>query len=973
MKRDPLRLLVLFIAFCGIAGGILAQGTQTGTLSGTVRTSQGDPLPGVTITLTSPALQGQRTAVTAVNGDYIARGLPPGDYKATFSMPGMTAVERDLPVTLAGTTKLDVAMELSKFSESVRVTGEAISPIATTQLGANYRNEEINKLPVGRNLNNIAANTPGITGGTVVAGQADPHTPNAGQVHINGGQAFDNVFLIDGTDINDNLFGTANNLFIEDSIAEVQVLTGGIPAEYGRFGGGVINAITKSGGNLFSGTARVDFTNTDWTKKTPFEESRNLPRVDKTNKAYTATLGGPILKDGLWFYGGGRFAKLTDSVVLSESGIVVPTSDDNKRYEGKLTGNIANHTLQASYLKNDRTEETFGLGGYIDPRGKINRTLPNTRWAASHNGVWTSALFTELKYSEKKFGFRNSGGTLTDIHESPILARTGPQRVYNAPYFSSLDPEDRNNREASGSVSYFVPTAKLGSHELKAGYEWYDSNRNGGNSQSATGYVIQANFKRNADSTPAVDANGRYIPLFIPTGQTGAARIQNWIPVVGARLDIKTKSAFFMDRWALNDHFSFNLGVRYEKVTGDATGGIVTVDSTRWVPRVAAAYDVKGDSRLVIKGSYGQYSGKYNEREFGQNTNVGKPNLVLYEYKGPAGEGLDFAPGFDFANYNIISGSFPTANVFVDPKIKSPVIDEWTGSVGSAIGKFGYVQLTYVDRKYSSFYEDFIDLSTGTTTVNFLGRNFGTFDNQLYGNTDSLTRKYQALQFQGRYRITQRWSVDANYTRELKNHGNIEGEAANQPGNPSTAGDYPEIYAADRNFPYGRLAGYQRDKFRFFNTYTFALGRFGNLDFGLLYRYDSPLTFNIAAAAVPLSAEQKARTPAGYSRPPTSQTLFFGERGAGEFQRVHGVDVALNYGIPVWKTVEPWIKFEVRNLTNEQALQQFDTTVTANNSGPKDANGLATTYTTGPNFGKATASTHYQSPRTYLASAGIRF
>ena len=375
------------------------------------------------------------------------------------------------------------------------------------------------------------------------------------------------------------------------------------------------------------------------------------------------------------------FAKLTDSTVLSETGIVVPTVDDNKRYEGKLTANpFASHTVQVSYLKNDRTVSTFPLGGYIDERGLINESLPNTRLAASHNGVWTSALFTELKYSEKKFGFRNAGGSLTDIHESPMLARTGPQRVYNSPYFSSLDPEDRDNREASGTVSYFVPTTKLGSHELKAGYEWYDSNRNGGNSQSATGYVFQANFARNADNTPAVDSNGRYIPLFIPTGQTGATWVQNWIPVVGARLDIKTQSAFFMDRWALNDHLSFNVGVRYEKVTGDATGGIVTVDSTRFVPRLAAAYDVRGDSRLVIKASYGQYSGKYNEREFGRRTPTSASRASFStNTRGRRGQGLDFAPGFDLANYNIISGSFPTANVFVDRKIKSPLIDEWTG------------------------------------------------------------------------------------------------------------------------------------------------------------------------------------------------------------------------------------------------------------------------------------------------------
>src|SRR6266545_538272 len=119
------RLLLFTTVLCLTASGVLAQGTQTGTLSGSVKSGQGDPLPGVTVTISSPALQGQRVVTTAVNGDYIARGLPPGDYKVSFTMTGMAAVERNIPVTLAGAAKLDVTMEVSKQTESIRVTGEA--------------------------------------------------------------------------------------------------------------------------------------------------------------------------------------------------------------------------------------------------------------------------------------------------------------------------------------------------------------------------------------------------------------------------------------------------------------------------------------------------------------------------------------------------------------------------------------------------------------------------------------------------------------------------------------------------------------------------------------------------------------------------------------------------------------------------------------------------------------------------------
>ena len=120
------------------------------------------------------------------------------------------------------------------------------------------------------------------------------------------------MFLLNGVDINDNLFGTANNLFIEDALDEVQVLTAGISAEYGRFSGGVINAVTKSGGNKFSGSFRTDLTNPDWQDESRFEKDASTPAPPgpapqrQLNIIYQATLGGPILKDRLWFFGADR-------------------------------------------------------------------------------------------------------------------------------------------------------------------------------------------------------------------------------------------------------------------------------------------------------------------------------------------------------------------------------------------------------------------------------------------------------------------------------------------------------------------------------------------------------------------------------------------------------------------------------------------------------------------------------------------
>ncbi len=107
---------------------------------------------------------------------------------------------------------------------------------------------------------------------------------------INGAFAFDNVFMLNGVDVNDNLFGSPQNLFIEDAIEETQVLTSGISAEYGRFSGGVVNAITKSGGNTFSGSLRLNLTNPAWTNETPFEEENGIERDSTVNR----TLRGDV-------------------------------------------------------------------------------------------------------------------------------------------------------------------------------------------------------------------------------------------------------------------------------------------------------------------------------------------------------------------------------------------------------------------------------------------------------------------------------------------------------------------------------------------------------------------------------------------------------------------------------------------------------------------------------------------------------
>ena len=187
-------------------------------------------------------------------------------------------------------------------TEQVTVVGEADSVVRQPQVSSNITKDTVDLLPIGRSPFGIASIMPGLT----------TNTPNGGQLTVSGSFGYDNVFLIDGTDVNDNLFGSADPLYIEDALEETQVLTSGISAEYGRFSGGVVNVVSRRGGNTFSGSFRESWSNPTWSGLTPFEKANDTPRENTLNKVHEGTFGGPLVRDRLWFFAAGRFQKSDD-------------------------------------------------------------------------------------------------------------------------------------------------------------------------------------------------------------------------------------------------------------------------------------------------------------------------------------------------------------------------------------------------------------------------------------------------------------------------------------------------------------------------------------------------------------------------------------------------------------------------------------------------------------------------------------
>ena len=442
-------------------------------------------------------------------------------------------------------------------------------------------------------------------------------------------------------------------------------------------------------------------------------------------------------------------------------------------------------------------------------------------------------------------------------------------------------------------------------------------------------------------------------------------------------------SLYVQDKWTVGERVTADLGLRYEKNDSEATGGIVAADTSSLVPRLGVSVDVTGDGRTVAQATYAQYAGRFTERAFSRTSNVGNPTQVVYGYTGPNGQGFDFAPGFNLANYVPFGASIPTANIFFDSDLGSPKTNETTLSLGRQFTGGGYVKGTYTWRSTGDFIEDFINnpAASGKVLASIAGINLN-LDRVFFTNTDDLKRNYQAFQLESRARVTDKLSVEGHWTVQIKNHGNFEGEAANQPGNPSQFGDYPELFSEARLFPYGRLDEFQRHKLRVWTSYNVGLGRAGNVTLGPLWRVNSGLTYSLAANGVARTATQTALNP-GYalSNPTASSfTLFFDERGSESFKGYGVLDFQARYGVPVWKRVQPWFLVQVYNVLNNQKLIQWNTTVTPDATSPADNLGLRTGYVPGGTFGKGTSGGHYPrwssgetGGRTFRVALGIGF
>ena len=991
------RLLAVFAAVL-LIGGSVAFAQTTSTLTGTVMMDNA-PIPGVTVTITSPQLQGARTAVTDVNGNYNFGAIPPGAYRVSFDMSGLQTVSKNVQVGLSQSARADATMKVSGVAEAITVTASAPTVNESSEVQTNLAQKLVNDLPMGRTLVATTNLAPGVTS-----------NGPSGNTMISGAQSFDNTYYVDGAVVNEVLRGQPQNLFIEDALQETTIQTAGISAEYGRFTGGVVTAISKSGGNQFSGSFRDSLYSPTWTAQGELKEPRPAKDLQST---YEATFGGPIMRDRLWFFLAGRkfdssSTRNFGTITKGEKPVSYPFTDNERRLEGKLTGQItAKHSVTVSYLDINRKQINSAQGTPLDFTAlDANRTLPNKFLTLNYNGVLTNNFLIEAMYAKQTFQFVGSGA---DAPASPERGSTiNVSGFGNAgyPFFCSACsgfPESRDNQNSKLKGTYFLSSKNAGTHNITAGYEDYKDMLKSDNHQSGSDFAVYTY------GIPTRAADGTVLLSMSGDGTGGGIA---WWPILNSSKgnDFSTKSFFGNDKWAINNKLEANIGVRYDNNSGKDQSGQKVANDSKFSPRLGLTYDAWGDGKLRLNASYSEYVAKIANGNVGDATsNAGSPSLLYWYYYGPdivnqpRDKFLDqvFA-WFRSQGFTNLKPDFARTTGFTQQlagKLTSPSVSEYTFGAGTQIGN-GVLRADYQHRDWKNFYGSYANTSTGTVKDPLSG---AVVDLVRVANTDNFTRKYDAVLVQGAYRLMNRFDLGGNYTwSKLK--GNIVGETSGS--GPVLSGDpllnYPEFYNFKNNNPVGLLGSDQTHKLRVWAATDVRIGNFSSLNLSLLQRFDSGTPYSVAGVVYVVKSSACPMCTAntfGYKSISTSTTAnyYFGERGGLRTDDINATDFAATLSVPV-KRARFFVKGWVTNLFDNQAVVNPNTTVytattsaCVQNVGPNVGKRCAAfnpftdtpvegvNYRKGPNFGKplnattGTTAGDFQTPRTYRVSLGVQF
>jgi hypothetical protein len=586
----------------------------TGNVFGTVMDEQGAVLPGVNVTLSGDF--GTRTTTTGSNGEFRFLSLDNGSYKLTVALTGFTKLTRGVRVTTAENINLSFTLKLATVEETVQVIGETpLVDVRKRGTSTTMTSDELGRTPNARDPWGVLKNVPGVMVDRVnIAGNSNGQQAEAGG---HGSVGEDKMWNLDGVVITDmSALGASPSYFDFDAFQEIAITTGGADLNV-QTGGLGINLVTKRGTNRFHGGGRFLYAGNslqssnlpsalahDPRLKNPDGTFRdNADHIDSI-KDFGADLGGPIIKDKLWFYG--TWGRQQVNVIGLNGN---PDQTRLTSYNAKLNWQATGNTMVSAFWF-DGAKEKFGRSPGVGSATGLNET-PDYLWNQGNlyvdnpfHGFWklqVDETFSPNFFVSAKAAYYNTGFGL--------IAAGGPDKSFTYDYSTgnligsnATITQTRPQKTVNADGSYFF-RGLSGNHELKFGFGYRQvtsttQTHYNGNGISGTYDPAHGNVLANVHRDGLTNYEGRYLDLYV-----GDVFTKNRFSLsVGLRFD---------QQEAKNDGSQIPGNPSLPNVLpaltypGDSTYIINWKD---WSPRVGLSYAFDSQQKTVARLSYARYA-----------------------------------------------------------------------------------------------------------------------------------------------------------------------------------------------------------------------------------------------------------------------------------------------------------------------------------------------------------------------------
>lgn len=601
---------MLFALLTGVASTAAAQITADGTIRGTVHDEQKAVLPGVIVTATGDNVAGVYTATTDASGVYRLVNVPPGTYTVTAELQGFSRYVRPNVAVRAGLNlTIDIPLLVGRLDESVQVTAE--TPMLETEKptqGVNISGEFQRSLPLGtrRDWSDFLELTPGVTSRTI-------NNPQGGQMYLlRGGEIDGHVFQVDGADVGSFRQSLPTYMGLStETIADVQIKTGGVDASAPLGTGVVVNIATQSGTNVIMGNGAVAFTPRSWNGDNTPSGTSAINEVMQAD----ASLGGPILRDRAWFYGTVRFTRRTTGIFRDEETLnnirkVVPgfepfdNESDLTYYFAKATTQLSpRHQLLAFWQRDINPEQSAAA---TDAAQFSATAFGGTAYTARLSSVWTDNLTSRVSVSYNDKSFNRDIDSIEDhLGEGPSttvyeFAEADFGALFGIGALATIDNIAGTSRSPTTKLTIQADTTLykngwFGSHEFQTGVflqpnlSWINESFYPNNGFYAVDAVL-----RDA-SNPALG----YVPF--------AHYYVDQPSYITTDMKVEDYAVYLQDTWRPTQRLTLSLGVRADRVTiYDNVGDVSLQDSWNIGPRLGGTYALTADRKNILRGSWGR-------------------------------------------------------------------------------------------------------------------------------------------------------------------------------------------------------------------------------------------------------------------------------------------------------------------------------------------------------------------------------